>query len=146
MQSLKDKKLLLIPIALVIGVLIGFYSKPAKIVEKEVIKTVEVVKEVEVKSKDQKYIQIQKPDGTIITRIDTKEESKKETDSKKESLSEKLKITENQSQWSISVLIKPQNEQPLNGLVIERRILGPFKIGAFGTVDKSYGLSVGMEF
>lgn len=145
MEYLKDKRLLLI-VALIVGVVIGYYSKPAKVEIKEIVKTVEVVKEVEVKSKDQKYIQIKKPDGTVITKIDTHEDSKKESDKKIESYVEKSKTVEARSNWSVSALIKPQNNQPLYGLVIERRILGPLKIGAFGTIEKSYGLTVGMEF
>lgn len=147
MQSLSKTKLSIIALFIfAVGGVIGYYSKPAKVETIEIVKVVEVVKEKEDTKKNTKTIEVKKPDGTVITKTETQEETKKEKEqaSEKQILSQRKE--EARANWSISILIKPQEHQPAHGLLIEKRVFGNIKAGVFGTIDKSYGISLGLEF
>lgn len=126
---------------LVIGYTIGYLTIPQKIVTKTVIET----KTVTVTQHDIQTVVIEKPDGTkTTTTIDKSvDTSKSVTDESK------TKVVENgRPQWKVAIDLSPNNSQLeyFYGARIERRILGPIFVGAFGNTDKTFGLSIGVEF
>lgn len=138
--------LLGILIALAAGYGIGRYAQPAKIE----IKKEEVIKEVEVIKKDVVIVEkeVKNPDGTVTTeRVIT---DKTQIDSKKETTEKQSSIVSNKkADWKVSASVGAESlkfTQPVYGLHVERRILGPFFIGAYGMTNSNYGVSIGMEF
>lgn len=106
-------------------------------------KTVEVTKEV-VKTDVRTVVRtVERPDGTKETTSETVDHTvKHETETKK---SESFKSKD----WvvSVSALAKLSTfPQPIYGVQVQRRILGPFYLGAMANTDQSIGVSVGMEF
>lgn len=158
------KKGLVIITVLVFGITIGRFTLPAKIVEKEHIvyqdkiieKQVEVIN---VKKKDHKiYTKIEKqsPDGTktIETHITT-DNSVDITDNKTNSttkatttVEDKTKETTYSTQNTLVLLgVKTSPNVGYDyGLFINKRLLGPVYVGAFGFTDRSFGLNVGLSF
>lgn len=126
-----------------IGIYTGklFYAKTETIeIEREVIKrdTVTVIKE------------IVRPDGTRETETISTDKSKESKDSK----TSVIVAAPPQPQWHLSISGAANLQNSINvlpssmvyGLQIERRILGPFSIGARIQTDKQIGLVVGYEF
>lgn len=159
-------------VALAAGVGFGRYLTPenVKIVEKE--KIVEVEKKIYIKdeskkeNKDKKkrtvIIRITKPDGTIeerteiieednsIIAIDTKEKTEEEKKKEKENSKETI-VQGKKPDWMISALAATdlksiKSLQPSYGISVQRRILGPIHVGAFGITNKQVGISVGFQF
>lgn len=129
---------------LVVGYGTGRYLQPAKIQ----IKKEEVIKEVEVIKKDIRIVEreITRPDGTKekerITEDKSQESTKKEKDTKESTL-----IANKKPDWRVNGLAALNNDRNIvYGLQVERRILGPISVGAFGLTDTTVGLSVGIEF
>lgn len=129
---------------LVVGYGTGRYLQPAKIQ----IKKEEVIKEVEVIKKDIRIVEreITRPDGTKekerITEDKSQESTKKEKDTKESTL-----IANKKPDWRVNGLAALNNDRNIvYGLHVERRILGPISVGAFGLTDTTVGLSVGIEF
>lgn len=157
---------LIILVIFATGAAIGRFSLPAKVVEKEKIVVQEkiVEKQVEVtdvKKKDHKiYIRIEhtSKDGskTVETRImddASSDTSDKKTDDKtddKTTTDEKTKETTYAQQNTIISLLADATfngiQGPNFGLMVQKRILGPVYIDAFGFMDKSFGLGVGLAF
>jgi monomeric isocitrate dehydrogenase len=159
------KKIAFVVIVFIVGAAVGHFALPSKVVEKEHIVYQDriVEKKVEVtavQKKDHKtYIKIEHvaKDGSrvIETRIvnnSTEESVAKKTD---ETLEEKLvdtvkeKIVENSKQDLLISLGAKKSfsnlSSPLDyGVLIHKRILGPFYLGAFGFSDKSAGLDLGI--
>lgn len=106
-------------------------------------KNVEVTKEV-VKN-DIKIVErvIERPDGTKETIKETTDKStKKETNTSETIVSKK-------NDWMFSIGANTNissRDIIVYDLHVQRRILGPFFLGARATTDKSIGVSVGMEF
>ena len=104
---------------------------------------VEVVREVEVRDVVTKIVKVY-PDGTKeeTTIID---KTKKEVDKNKEVL-----ITNREKDWSLSLMYSPLNISGPNTneyiVNIERRVLGPWRVGAFGSSTGSVGISVGVSW
>lgn len=149
------------------GFLLGRYSLPAEIVEKEKIvyqdRIVEKKVEIkDVKKKDHKIIvRFEKtmPDGTktVETKImddSSTESSSTTTDNKTEDVTkvdEKEKTTIFQTNDTIVSLLASTHFSDITlgpnlGLSIQRKFIGPIYIGAFGYKDKSFGLSLGIVF
>lgn len=129
---------------LAVGYGTGRYLQPAKIQ----IKKEEVIKEVEVIKKDIRIVEreITRPDGTKekerITEDKSQESTKKEKDTKESTL-----IANKKPDWRVNGLAALNNDRNVvYGLQVERRILGPISVGAFGLTDTTVGLSVGLEF
>ena len=132
----------------------GKFSNPAKVVTKteikEVIKTVEVIKEqknvtVTTKKTTQK-------DGTIIEESKTEDKTTtyqdKSTESNKEVVSSN--ITTRDLGLSVHALAL-QNIQHTDrgreyGVFIKKRIIGNVSIGAMATDKQTVGLSIGLDF
>lgn len=105
-------------------------------------KDVEITKEV-IKNNIQTVIKtVVKKDGTTETTETINDQSvKKETDSKEISIAKK-----NDWMFDIGARTKLDDINPIYSLHAQRRILGPFFLGAQLATDKSVGVSVGMEF
>lgn len=107
--------------------------------------TVDVIKEV-VKTDVRTITKIiEKPDGTKETIIDHTDKSVENKDQKH------TQTTYAKNQWLVAGTVQQNldnglNLQPIYGVHIQRRILGPVFLGAMGSTDKRAGLSVGMEF
>lgn len=161
---------LIAAVVFIAGLAAGRYTLPAKVITKTEIQTVEkeVIKNKEVTSKDTNkdrelvIVETTKPDGTkivekhYINRDQIKEDSTKTntvTDTKRtDSKSETVTIND-KNDWNLSALVTTSHtdsdmfHQSLSyGVHVQRRIIGPFSIGAFGITNKTYGLSVGASF
>lgn len=142
-----NKILLLIAVAVsAISFWAGWMLNPQEVR----IETVEIEKEVIKEVKDVRIVKevVQSPDGTITTKETT--EDKTVTDTSKESESKRLELTKRSSpQWKVRVTREIDFTKEVNpeyGVGIERRILGPFFLGAWVTTQKQAGVSVGFEF
>lgn len=126
---------------IVIGYSLGRYTTPEKVVTKTVIDT----KTVTVVQHDIQTVEVDKPDGTkTITVVD------KSVDTTKQQIGEsQTKVVENSKpQWKVSAQLAPKAVvyEYFYGAQIERRILGPVFVGAFGNIDHTLGVSLGLEF
>jgi len=91
-----------------------------------------------------------KPDGTEVTTIDKKTESKSQ---EKDKITEHLDQTvtpSKQSKVNISVLgandFSKSIPVPIYGVSFNKEFLGPITIGAFGLKNGVIGLSIGLDF
>jgi hypothetical protein len=147
----------------VLGLAIGRYSLPSKIITKTEIKTVEVIKWKEriVKEENKDKVTIiteeTKPDGTKIVRKEIRDKStiitdkNKEGSKDKESISKEEKIVEyNKDRLIISALasinvVKPQDGFNY-GVGVNTRLLGPIWLqGAIFTSGQAQA-GIGLSF
>ena len=153
-------------VAVAVGAAFGYFEAPTKTetkievrtVEKEVIKWKEREKTEENKDLVTIIIETILPDGTIHRETRIADKGTIKIDKSKEGSDDKSKETDKivdtvteskKTDWSASALVSPSDIKFTSvtyGLLVERRIIGPFKVGAFGLTDKTYGLSVGMGF
>lgn len=125
---------------LVIGLGLGRYMTPTKVVTKTVIET----HTVEVVHHDVQTVTVESPDGTKTTTVVDKSVDTTKQDTEQST----LKVVENgKPQWKISAQFSPKypRYEYLYGVQVERRILGPIFVGGFGNLDHTLGLSVGVE-
>lgn len=141
----KTKVIIVVAIAAV-SYAFGRYMTPSKIE----YKTIEVVKEQEHVNKDIVVTEkeVRNKDGSVT--IDRRIEDKSvETRNKESSRMESKVVTNQKTQWKAHALVGVQKTDfanPIYGLQIERRIVGPIFVGAWGMDSKEYGVSVGLEF
>lgn len=151
--------LLCICAAGVIGVAVGRFSLPAKVVVKT--QTVEVEKRVAVTDRAKQDNSVttvtttKKPDGTITTVTETRKDvhtdvvSRSKTDDTKDSRTEKT-TTYDRGKFTISGLIitSPLSGQaPMAyGLDVSYRVLGPFSVNALGATNGLVGIGLGVSF
>lgn len=123
----------------------GRYAQPAKIQ----IKTETVVKEVQVEKRNvvTETREIKHTDGTIETETKTTDLTKVSTKESSDSKTSET-VTYNKPQWKVQALLAPQTGPvgPLYGLDVEKRLLGPISVGAWGNTDRKFGASVSIEF
>ena len=84
---------------------------------------------------------IERPDGTKETTKETVDKStKKETTNKEVVISKK--------DWMVSAIVtsKLTELDPVYGIMVQRRIIGPVYLGLSGSTDKRIGINVGLEF
>lgn len=123
-----------IAVAALIGYAFGRYAQPANVV----VKTQEVVKEVEVVKHDTVTVtkEIKRPDGTdeIDTTVTDKDVSQKNLS---ESLQTSETISNQKPQWNLGILggYNFQDLKPDYGITVDRRILGPIFLGVVGHTD-----------
>lgn len=164
----KYKVLILLGI-FVAGLAIGRFGLPAKVEIKTQEKIVEkvVTKEVEKKNREDRknktvvIIETKMPDGTVRkeTRIVDKGvvelDYSKNKDSQSETETEKTEektTTYAKNDWALSVLGGADLGQSwktptmVYGAHAQRRVLGPFYMGAFGLSSKTFGGSLGVLF
>lgn len=156
--------------ALAIGAAVGRYTVPTKvvtkieekIVEKEVIKTKENTVRETNKNRELVVTETVLPDGTrkiekhYINRDeirDTAERTNLTTTSRDTELHSSTVTTSENANWNISALATPSHTKDdilsgslSYGLHVQRRVLGPFSVGAFGLTNKTYGVSIGGSF
>jgi hypothetical protein len=146
-----------------LGAGIGKYASPEKVVTKTETITVEkeVIKYKESGSENTKVDKVTvivediSKDGTIhreTVQVDKTQIDKfisKELDKKKETDTTVVTETEktNQALWHISALASvKQGEIPSYGALVEKRVLGPISVGAFGLTNKTAGITIGYSF
>ena len=169
-MEMSNKKLLAaLGVALVEGLALGRFTLPAKVVTKVEYKTEikEVIKwktqyaKQEDKNKDIVIIETKYPDGRVVREkhitdkgvihIDKKEDGSKETDTKTDKKEETV-TTYSKNDWhfmgmtSPSAVDKPFGGTLSYGLMIEKRIIGPFYLGGFGLTNGVLGVGVGIGF
>jgi len=153
------KKLLGLAGLFVLGVAVGRYSLPAKVVTKEVVKV--EIREVEKKVTDKHtntvtvVVETKKPDGTVViekrivdkSTIETK--SDKNTDTKSESNKETTKEYA-KNQYSLRAMVGKDltnlTSPMVFGAAFDRKFLGPITLGVFGFSSGLGGVSVGLNF
>lgn len=171
MELPQSVKLELVAVVVFIaGLACGRFTTPAKVITKTEIQTVEkeVVKNKEVTVKDTNkdrelvVTETTKPDGTkivekhYINRDQIKEDTTKTNsvvDTKKSDSKSETITTNEKNDWNLSALVTTSHteddmfHQSMSyGVHVQRRILGPFSVGAFGLTNKTYGLSIGASF
>lgn len=139
-MALKNKILILLA-AIGIGFGIGYFTKPAKVVE--VIKK-EIVKEAAI-TKIVYREKIVRPDGTVIETERSREDSHTSEQIKEES----SKTVTNRLGLNISALAyAPTNKltQTEYGVIVSKRVVGNVTAGILATTDKKIGVTLGLEF
>lgn len=135
----------------------GYYATPTKTITKtEVKEVVKVVKEKEKNKQNNKMVVIVEttmPDGTkrketkivdkgVIT-ITASENIDKSTDTKTETVVEHT----HDSLLLYAVAEKNLSSPELSyGVGVQKRVLGPFFLGVYGTTQKNIGVTLGLSF
>ena len=139
-------------ILILVGVAIGFHIRPYRLkLWKEVVTVEKIVKE-EVTKKDVKTTITKNIDGTEVTVIEDKTTIDSTTSKDSATKSKESKTIENKkNDWHIAIdgRVKPFEGNflsPTYGASIDRRVLGPFWLGIYGSTDKSFGARLGMSF
>lgn len=146
-------------IVAVVAFAFGRHTSPEKVITKTEIKEVEVVKVVKEQQKSQQndrqeHVIITKyPDGRIVTEkyILNKDtifhEKKENSESKKETDIKIVKEIENKKpNYMIGALAESGLDmKPKYGVTLDRRVLGPVWMGAYGKTNKEFGLTVKLE-
>lgn len=153
------KKLLGLAGLFAIGVAVGRYTLPAKVVTKEIVKVEirEVEKKVTNKHTDKVIVIVEtkKPDGTVVTekRIVDKSVIDTITDKTKDTKSESNKETTKEyvkNQYSVRALVAKDFSNATSPLVygaaFDRKFFGPITVGVFGFTSGLGGVSVGLNF
>lgn len=142
---MKSKNVVILAlVAVAVAYAFGRYMQPASIE----IQTREVVKTVEVNTVQKRKIKIKivHPDGTVEERWVEEDITISQKENVKES---SKKVTNQKTQWKAHALagVTDNNFSEIQyGIQIERRIIGPIFLGAYGIQGGTIGLSVGMEF
>lgn len=136
-------------VLLCLGAAAGRYATP----EKVIVKTVQVEKK-QIDKNEHKDVIIDKrvnKDGSSETITKISDDSNTHITDKKETKSET--IVNNPKNWNVSLLVSPVANDDIfptgslsYGVHVQRKILGPISVGAFGLTNRTYGLSVGVEF
>jgi hypothetical protein len=140
--------LLSILAALVIGLAVGRFTLPAKVVTK--IQTVEVQKVVVQDHTVTVVKTVKEPNGAVeVTQTTHNDVVTASQDQIKQSLDKETLY--NTSRWSLNVIAAvPLGRgiaQPVEyGLSASYRLIGPFSVGAMGLQDGTVGVSVGITF
>jgi hypothetical protein len=138
---------------------VGRYTVPSKIVTttQTTTKTDENKVVNDNDDKDETIDKTIEKDGTIKETIHIVDVDKSTTTDSKQTQSDttsKTVETNSKNDWNISILATPSrlDDTLMNtgsmgyGVHVQRRILGPFSVGAFGITNKTYGLSLGVSF
>jgi hypothetical protein len=137
---------LIIIIAIAVGYGFGRYVQPAKVVT--VVKEVKTDNQVVDKNIVTTVTETKKPDGsdTIVTKTEDKSVDKtKENDT----FNSTTTTTNQKTQWRVSALAGLRYDNlttPNYGAIVEKRLLGPIFVGAWGNSGKEAGISIGLEF
>lgn len=160
----------LIAIAGIIAALaIGRYTAPIKekikieerIVEKEVVKYKERENQDEQKNTETVIIETIFPDGTIkketrivdrghITIDRSKELDKQKTTEKEKIITAQIGV---EKDWNAALIASPSHSKynliPSSisaGILVQRRIAGPFSVNVFGLTNQTFGAGVGFSW
>lgn len=140
------KEIIIGVVLLAAGYGLGRYVQPAKVVTKT-----EVVTKVETQIQEHVHTitrTITDPNGhsetVTVTDNNTNTHSNSESDSTSSTVT-----TYNKPQWKAQGLVGlniHDLSSPVYGVGVERRILGPIFVGAYGKTNSEAGLSVSLEF
>lgn len=134
---------------LLIGALVGRYTKSDLIKENTTIKTDEA-KQID-RDTHIKIISTitKKPGGEEVTTTTTTKDSDTHIDDNKRTDEVISKITDNKPKVNLSLLVATRAELPIipiYGLFISKDLFGPISVGAFALTNATFGLSVGVNF
>lgn len=151
-------KILGVALLLLVAYALGKYTQPAIVVTKvethEVIKYVEKETKTKQNNKDIVIVETRYPDGTVKKETHIVDKGTVVIDKSKEGSSEKdssstTVVSYNKPQWKAAALLGITDyslDNRVYGLEVERRILGPIFVGAWGLTNKTIGVSAGLEF
>lgn len=123
---------------------IGRYSANT---DKSLVANTEITKNVDVIKNEKKTItEVKEKDGTVktITVIDSTTNKKSNTEIK-DSIAIKEK-NDTMNKITLMYGYDFNTDKNVYGLAYNRKLLGPFDVGVFGLTNKTYGVSLGMEF
>lgn len=139
-------KILIGAVALAVSFGIGFYAKPAKVIEKVKIEYKD--SKVEIKTKIVYRDKITKPDGTVIEKEVEKEDTN--TKEKSEGYTDTEKVTINDSGLVLGVLgildIGSTQDGVKYGVSVSKRVLGAVTVHGLVTNKLELGVGVGWSF
>lgn len=162
-------KVLIVLGIFIAGLAIGRFTLPAKVQVKIQEKIVEkvVTKEVEKKNREDRknkvvvIVETKLPDGTVrketkivdrgVVELDYSRNKDSQTETETEKTEEKT-VTYAKNDWALSILGGAHigsglsDLSPAYGGHVQRRILGPFYLGAFGLSTRTFGGSLGVSF
>lgn len=150
-----DKRALIIfTVLLAVSYFAGRYSAPEKIKIVTKVEVHEIEKSREEKSGEKIEVttQIIRPDGTKIsrTRLEARHESHKEDDKDTSSKTVVDKEITNRRGVVVSALVgiglTELLKGPMYGVSVQKQVIGPINMGAFGFNDGRVGISLGLEF
>lgn len=150
-------------VALAGAFVVGRYSKPVEVRTEVVERTVTVErrtvveKRVEVAKRDRrsKTTTTTKPDGSSTTVTESHEREDTRTETARDTTAETATETERHAKeetrvsepdWRVGGMVGLSGVGTVYGGSIERRILGPVWLGAWGLSSGAFGVSVGVEF
>jgi hypothetical protein len=152
------RKALAIGLVFLVGLALGRYSLPAKVVVKTEVKTVEKVVQDTTKNEKKNTTTVvtetKKPDGTDITTTEIVDKDQiisntdTTTNTSTDSTSSKT-TTYDTGSLSVAGLAGVQfggGNAVTYGLHVQKKLLGPVNIGVFGFTDKLFGASIGLRF
>lgn len=135
-------------LSLLIGIGIGRYTLPAKIISNEIDNKNIVTNVAQTDNSVQVVTKIQKPDGTVITTTKIDKHVDTNTTSKEKDTTEKHKeIVYDAPKWSIAALASTDFRGSVAyGGSASYRIIGPINVGVFGLTSGVAGVSFGISF
>jgi hypothetical protein len=149
MNVLKSKITIIVAV-LMIGVGIGYFTKPTKVETRTV--EVEKTKVVQKEGKSKYFYKkkIIKPDGTIEEIEVTKEEWDKLEAATSEKQSDTATVIKNDIGLSLSAFVltpaKSLGKEMEYGVHVSKRVIGSVAVGVMATTDKKIGVSIGVDF
>lgn len=151
------KKIALLALVLLVGFAAGRYSSPTKIEETREVKTDTKTNTnvQEDKNKSRTKITVIMPDGTkrIVERTKTTDKLRDTSTSETHVDEKSTKLVENKhSTLSVAALAGVSvhgfslDTKPVYGAHVQKSILGPISLGAWGLSNQTGGLSLGLQF
>jgi hypothetical protein len=133
-------------VALIVGAAGAYGLMPKKVEIKEKIVQVKVSDTERTRDRDVVRVREKRPDGTEVVRTEIKDRTTESSQTEERSESEKSKVVERGSGLAVYGLVKGPLGAPEYGAMVSKKLLGPLSLGAFGFTDRTYGLSIGLEF
>lgn len=136
-----------------LGAATTYYARPAKVVTKTEVR--EKIITVTEKEKHDDVVtvhqEVDRPDGTKVIRDVTVDKSVFKEEQKTDetlSRSETKTVEQGGAQWNLRAMaaLSLRAAPPVYGGGIERRILGPIYLGAFGFSNGTAGVSIALSF
>jgi hypothetical protein len=142
-------------LAFAVGLWIGYSRMPAKVETRIEYKQVNKTQTDKSTKKDNDkvvtIVERKLPDGTVTKETVIQDKSKTSTDSETRKDVEISKVEEKtvtyNSGWSFRLLYGLDTDGTQRyGLGVDKRLIGPFTLGAFGITGTTLGLSLGVTF
>lgn len=145
------RNILILVVVFVLGISIGYFGKPSRVVEK----TIEVERTDTNENRNNNIIvtriETVTPDGTHRIEVKTEDKSTIVIDTKTDSMKAHEKIVENKKNsllvYGIGA-VNVSNTQPgvALGAGVHVRVLGPIWVGGYGTSKKEAAITAGLSF